>query len=94
MSAAHGPDRLEAILPLFLGLFVFLRAREALRFLPAFSAFLNVISAFVMSHKPDLRPLLEREQKQLTEMSRPAFANATSWQARPVKTAKGRNATP
>jgi hypothetical protein len=57
--AAHGPVNLEAILPLFLGLFVFLRAREALRFLSAFGTFPGVVSAFVMSHKPDLRPLLE-----------------------------------
>ena len=28
-------------------------------FLPAFGAFLSVVSPFVMSHKPDLRPLLE-----------------------------------
>jgi len=59
VSAAQGPDSLEAILPLFLGLFVFLRAREALRFLSAFGTFPSVVSAFVMSHKPDLRPLLE-----------------------------------
>jgi hypothetical protein len=59
VSAAHGPDSLEAILPLFPGLFVFLRAREALMFLSAFGTFLSVVSAFVMSHKPDLRPLLE-----------------------------------
>src|SRR5207249_2226995 len=39
-----------------------LRAREALMFLPAFGTFLGVVSAFVMSHKPDLRPLLDREQ--------------------------------
>jgi hypothetical protein len=56
------PNILEAILPLFLGLFVFLRAREALMFLSAFGTFLSVISAFVMSHKPDIRPLLDREQ--------------------------------
>jgi len=31
-------------------------------FLPAFGPFLGVVSAFVMSHKPDLRPLLDREQ--------------------------------
>jgi len=39
-----------------------LRACEALMFLPAFGTFPSVVSAFVMSHKPDLRPLLEREQ--------------------------------
>jgi hypothetical protein len=59
VSGADRPDSLEAILPLFLGLFVFLRAREALRFLSAFGTFPGVVSAFVMSHKPDLRPLLE-----------------------------------
>jgi hypothetical protein len=59
VSAAQGPDSLEAILPLFVSLFVFLRAREALRFLSAFGTFPSVVSAFVMSHKPDLRPLLE-----------------------------------
>ena len=31
-------------------------------FLPAFGTFLSVVSAFVMSHKPNLRPVLEREQ--------------------------------
>jgi hypothetical protein len=31
-------------------------------FLPAFGTFSSVVSAFVMSHKPNLRPLLEREQ--------------------------------
>ncbi len=39
-----------------------LRAREALILSPAFGTFPSVVSAFVMSHKPDLRPLLEREQ--------------------------------
>ena len=59
MSAAHGLDSLEAILPLFRCLFVFLRAREALRFFPAFGTFPSVVSAFVVSHKPNLRPLLK-----------------------------------
>jgi hypothetical protein len=31
-------------------------------FLPAFGTFPSVVSAFVMSHKSDLRPLLEKEQ--------------------------------
>jgi hypothetical protein len=31
-------------------------------FLPAFGTFSSVVSAFVMSHRPDLRPLLEQEQ--------------------------------
>jgi len=31
-------------------------------FLPAFGTFPSVVSAFVMSHRSDLRPLLEREQ--------------------------------
>ena len=39
-----------------------LRAREALILFPAFGTFPSVVSAFVMSHKPDLRPLLEQEQ--------------------------------
>ena len=36
-----------------------LRIREALMFLPAFGTFPSVVSAFVMSHKPELRPVLE-----------------------------------
>ena len=31
-------------------------------FLPAFGTFLSVVSAFVVSHKPDLRPVLDQEQ--------------------------------
>ena len=41
-----------------------LRAREALMFLPALGTFPSVVSAFVMSHKPDLRSVLEREQSE------------------------------
>ena len=49
-----------------------LRAREALMFLPAFGTFPSVVSAFVMSHKPDLRPLLEQEQsKRLRQADMP-----------------------
>ena len=35
-------------------------------FLPTFGTFPSVVSAFVMSHKSDLRPLLEQEQSKPT----------------------------
>ena len=41
-----------------------LREREALILFPAFGTFLGVVSAFVVSHKPDLRPLVAREQRE------------------------------
>ena len=37
-----------------------LRAREALILLPAFGTSLSVVSAFVVSHRAELRPLLAR----------------------------------
>ena len=37
---------------------VLLRVREALMFLPVFGMFLSVVSAFVMSHKRNRRPLV------------------------------------
>ncbi len=43
-------------------------------FLLAFGPFLGVVSAFVMSHKPDLRPLLDREQSK-PGMSRHGLSN-------------------
>ena len=43
-------------------------------FLPAFGTFLSVVSAFVMSHKSDLRPLLDREQSK-PGMSRHGLSN-------------------
>ena len=46
-------------------------------FLPAFGTFLSVVSAFVMSHKPDLRPLLDREQSK-PGMSRHGLSNRES----------------
>ena len=44
-------------------------------FLPAFGPFLGVVSAFVMSHKPDLRPLLDREQSKRLGLSRHGPSN-------------------
>ena len=38
-------------------------------FLPAFGTFPGVVSASVMSHKSDLRPLLDREQREPMGMS-------------------------
>jgi hypothetical protein len=41
-----------------------LREREALILFPAFGTLPGVVSAFVVSHKPDLRPLVAREQRE------------------------------
>jgi hypothetical protein len=38
--------------------------REALILFPAFGAFLGIVSASVVSHKPDLRPLVPGEQRE------------------------------
>jgi hypothetical protein len=59
-----------------------LRAREALMFLPAFGMFPGV-SASVVSHKPDLRPLLEAREKQ----------TARDEPTPPRQTAKGKGRT-
>jgi len=56
-------------------------------FLPAFGPFLGVVSAFVMSHKPDLRPLLDREQSK-PGMSRHGPSNRERQRSKVVGVAK------
>jgi hypothetical protein len=49
---------------LLLLLLLLLHERKALGFFPAFGTFLSVVSAFVVSHKYDLRPLVSPEQRE------------------------------
>jgi hypothetical protein len=49
---------------LFRRLLLLLHEREALGFFSTFGTFPSVVSAFVVSHKPDHRPLVSREQRE------------------------------